>query len=106
MTIPINDRVKIADIQKEFNQEFPFLKIEFAGKNSDGTVATHRTVRNSGVLAISSNMTVTDLENYFQRVFGLQVQIFRKSGKAWIETSVTDSWTLEQQNREGQALSK
>jgi hypothetical protein len=37
--------------------------------------------------------------------FGLCVQVFRKSGNHWIETSLTNSWTLEQQNREGFELS-
>jgi hypothetical protein len=33
------------------------------------------------------------------------VQVFRKSGKVWLETTVTDGWTLEEQNLQGEALS-
>ena len=51
-------------------------------------------------------MTVVDLEQSFSDVFGLGVQIFRKSGKVWLETTVTDGWTLDEQNRQGEALSK
>ena len=51
-------------------------------------------------------MTVIDLEKKFREVFGLGIQVFRKSGKAWLETTLTDNWTLEEQNRQGEALSK
>jgi hypothetical protein len=33
-------------------------------------------------------------------------QVYRKSGKIWLETTVTDSWTLEEQNKQGESLSK
>jgi hypothetical protein len=32
--------------------------------------------------------------------------VFRKSGKTWLETSVTDDWTLKRQNEEGMELSR
>jgi hypothetical protein len=51
-------------------------------------------------------MTVTELESRFNTIYGLSVQLFRKSGRAWLETTVTDGWTLEEQNNEGEALSK
>jgi hypothetical protein len=38
-------------------------------------------------------------------VYGIHVQLFRKSGKVWINTSVTSSWTLEEQNKQGEVLS-
>jgi hypothetical protein len=38
-------------------------------------------------------------------LFNLSVQVFRKSAGTWIETSVTDDWTLKQQNDEGKDLS-
>jgi hypothetical protein len=50
-------------------------------------------------------MTVAELEQQFSDVYGLSVQIFRHSGKAWLETTVTDKWTLEKQNEQGKALS-
>jgi len=33
--------------------------------------------------------------------FGLHVQIFRKSGDLWLQTSKTDEWTIEHQNARG-----
>ena len=54
---------------------------------------------------VTQNETVSTLENELWKNFGLSAQVFRKSGNLWIETSLTDSWTLEQQNREGFEMS-
>ena len=51
-------------------------------------------------------MTVNELEQRFSDVYGLGVQVFRKSGNVWLETTVTDGWTLEQQNKQGESLDK
>ena len=120
MKITINDHRKIFAIQEEFNTMFPYLKIEFftkphtmgAGspkkqiKHSSKTLGECRTIHKKGTITITSNMTVADMEQNFNDVYGLSVQVFRKSGKAWLETTVTDSWTLEEQNKQGEALSE
>jgi hypothetical protein len=46
------------------------------------------------------------LEGHFSDIYGLDVSIYRQSGKAWLETSATDSWTLAQQNKMGEELSR
>jgi hypothetical protein len=51
-------------------------------------------------------MTVNELEQRFKSQFGLNIQVFRKHGKTWIETTVTDNWTLFKQNEEGKTLSE
>ncbi|MFL5754096.1 MAG: hypothetical protein ACJ76F_11860 [Bacteroidia bacterium] len=120
MKITINDKRKIFAIQEEFNQLFPYLKLEFfskphkAGggsakkyvKSNSETLGECRTIHKSGKITITPNMTVSDLEQGFGEVYGLGVQVFRKSGKVWLETTVTDAWTLEEQNRQGEDLSK
>src|SRR5690349_2222345 len=120
MKILINDRRKIFSIQKDFNHMFPYLRLEFFAKpyepggaaskkkirHSSKTLGECLTIHNSGTLTITPNMTVSDLEENFRNVYGLSVQIFRRSGKAWLETTITDGWTLEEQNREGEDLSK
>ena len=50
-------------------------------------------------------MSVTELETMFRENFGLYVQVFRRSGKLWLETTATDSWTLTVQNDQGKELS-
>jgi len=120
MTITINDKRKIFAIQEEFNALFPYLKIEFFSKPhkpggasskkhmkpGGNTLGESRTIHNNGKLTITPHMTVADLEQNFSDVYGLSVQVFRKSGKVWLETTVTDKWTLEEQNKQGESLSK
>lgn len=119
MLVTINDDRKIYAIQEEFNHAFPYLKIEFFSKphksggasakkfvkSNSKTLGECRTIHNNGNLTIKPSMTVSSLEQAFQDVYGLSVQVFRKSGKVWLETTVTDGWTLEEQNHQGEELS-
>ena len=120
MEILINDSRVISEIQSDFSKEFPFLKIEFFDApysekkalpkskifSNDKKLGSCRRMHNTGRLQITGSSTVSSVESEFWKKFGLSVQVFRKSGNLWIETSLTDSWTLEQQNREGLELSK
>jgi hypothetical protein len=119
MELLIKDSRTISEVQLEFNKEFPFLKIEFFDEPyqpkkamaksrvypHDRKLANCRRKHNEGLFNISSADEVRKVEGDLWQNFGLSVQIFRKSGNLWIETSLTDSWTLEQQNREGLELS-
>ena len=120
MKIEINDNRKIFAIQKEFNSTFPYLKLEFfsrphtTGGPSSKKFVTHnsksllecRTIHTSGTVTITPSMTVSELEQHFKDVFGLNVQVFRRSGKTWLETTATDSWTLQEQNTQGKELTE
>ena len=115
MKITINDHRKIYNIQKEFTEKFPYLRIEFFSKTEENsertmnacawTVGECRSTHESGTIIILPQMTVAELEQIFRNMYGLSIQIFRKSGMVWLETTVTNSWTLEEQNRQGEALS-
>ena len=119
MKIEINDRRKILEVQREFNMIFPYLKLEFFSKThkpGDSTAKMfikpyHKTlgecstVNNKGKILITPEMSVNDLEQSFGSIYGLGVQVFRKSGNVWLETTVTDAWTLYEQNRQGEELS-
>ena len=50
-------------------------------------------------------MTVGELEKLFRERFGANIQVSRKSGTLWLETTMTDNWTLKQQNEHGRELS-
>lgn len=120
MKIEINNHRKIFSIQEEFNQEFPYLKIEFYAKpskeggqssekiveKSSKTIADCRNTHEDGTITISPNMTVAELESTFTNVYGLKIHVFRKSGKSWLETALTSSWSLEEQNSQGKSLSE
>lgn len=119
MKVTINDDRKISAIQETFNSAFPYLKIEFFSKphkkgggsakkfmkSSSKTLGECRTVHKEGVITITPQMTVAEMEERFRDIYGLGVQVFRKSGTIWLETTVTDGWTLEDQNKQGEALS-
>lgn len=119
MKITISDNRKINNIQREFNDSFPYLKLEFFSKphkpgggsskkimkDNSNTLSECRTIHRSGTITIFPKMTVAELEQNFRDIYGLNIQVFRKSGKVWLETTVTDGWTLEEQNRQGESLS-
>jgi hypothetical protein len=120
MKIQLNDKRKVSTIQKEFSRFFPYLKIEFYSKphktggasakrllkHGEKTLFECRTIHNNGDITITPQMTVGEFEQRFTDVYGLHVQVFRKSGKAWLQTTRTDNWTLEEQNSQGKELSE
>ena len=119
MILTIDDNKPISTIQNEFNSMFPFLKLEFFKHvhevrqgspkkdmlNSNLSLKQFSKKNLDGKLEIKDGMKVSDLESSFQMLFNLSAQVFRKSAGTWIETSVTDDWTLKQQNDEGKDLS-
>ena len=58
-----------------------------------------------GEIVINEEMRVKELENMFQQKFAISAQVFRKSGNLWLETTMTDNWTLQQQNNHGREIS-
>lgn len=119
MNIEIKDSRLLNEIQKEFNREFPYLKIEFFESPhkrkealpkskmyaSNRQIGTCRRIHEEGPITVEGHDTVAKFEQAMWDNFGLSVQVFRRSGNLWIETSLTDSWTLERQNKEGLELS-
>jgi len=120
MTLRIDPSKKISSIKAEFNAAFPFLRLEFfkhqhkvnaPSPKSDlilRDVPLNELIhgKHNHVLEITDDMPVHLLEQLFQNEFGISTQVFRKSGKSWLETSVTDDWTLRKQNDEGKELSQ
>ncbi len=120
MKIEINDKRKIYAVQEEFHNEFPYLKLEFYSKphkkggphtqefavESSKLIGDCRSIHESGEISISPQLTVGELEQRFRDVYGLSVEVFRKSGKVWLETIETNKWSLQKQNDEGKELSK
>ena len=119
MVLTINDNHKLSEVKDQFNALFPYLKLEFFRHkhdvkrsnpktdmlSSDLTFKKVRKKHTEGAIVVKENMSVASLEQLFQDVFGISVQVFRKSGRSWIETSVTDDWSLRRQNEEGKELS-
>jgi hypothetical protein len=117
--LTIQKGMKISTLQKKFNANFPYLKLEFFRHphNMNGGNDKKDMVRSeSGIGAVLSSikdaeiditgdLTVAAVEQIITDHFGLPVQVFRKSGRSWLETTLTDDWTLRKQNQEGLELS-
>jgi hypothetical protein len=116
--VDINRMQTISGAQQQFNSAFPFLKIEFfreppvsgRGNAKNKMIVTDMKLENiqskskTGKIVLHNDTTVGQLEEFFQKEFGLYVQVFRKSGRIWLETTATDNWTLSRQNEEGRSL--
>lgn len=119
MKLIINDDYSLASIQQKFNTLFPFLKLEFFYKfNESGLLAQQTVIQQSnkrlgeirrsnelGIITITPNMSVSDLAQSFEQIYGIGIHVFRKSGKSWLRTVLTDDWSLQKQNAEGAFLS-
>ncbi|MCE3281564.1 MAG: hypothetical protein K0Q66_301 [Chitinophagaceae bacterium] len=120
MHLQVKEGISLWNLQKQFTDVFPFLKLEFFRSSAGAKkVPSREEILKPGEagsdlskaagaavdINIDKHMTVASLEEEFRRKAGLGVQVFRKSGNVWIATSLTSDWTLEQQNREGESLS-
>ncbi len=107
------DRRLIRELEKEFNRNYPFLKIEFT-KNGAGRPeeagyggADNDVLRSKAVdvlrneIGCNDAMKVSEFETALQSLIVCPVQVFRKSNNSWIETKMTRDWTLKQQNDYG-----
>jgi hypothetical protein len=117
MTIHVKRNGKVADVQEDFSKAYPFLKLEFYPPTKEkvakrlqqrlkrSTPLRLAGVHREGEIRIADGMTVGELENIFRERFGANVQVSRHSGSVWLETTMTDKWTLKQQNDHGRELS-
>ena len=117
MKLYVDNKCPVRNIQRQFNAYYPFLKLEFfttqlTDKNFlKATPLACESVKHlfsknlEGTINVAKARTVAEVENDFKTEFGLSAQIFRLSGNVWIETTLTDDWTLEKQNKEGEQIS-
>jgi hypothetical protein len=116
MKINITKETLVKEIQDEFNHSYPYLKIEFFGADTNAlpknrqSIKTDKKIReitrqaNEGVVEYDDNTTVDHLEELFRDKLGLNIHIFRRSGNIWLETTMTESWTLGDQNTLGKEI--
>lgn len=120
MEIYISEDATIATLQHEFREAYPYLKLEcYRQPHSEGQacavadklppatpIEEIRMMHNFGWLDIGHHRTAAAVEQDFFRKYGLSVQILRKSGDLWLQTTATDNWTLGQMNEEGKLAEK
>ena len=113
MKINISSESTIGQLQDQFKAYFPNLNLVFFTKPHDAYkgspakfIITERETRvstmsskvsTSVALLMEMEMPVWQLERLFENEYALHVQVFRRSGNTWLETSVTDDLTLEEQ---------
>jgi hypothetical protein len=112
--------MKLNEVEFQFHKLFPYLRLEFplrnqkrgvrsliqTGTDLTDTIASFSRGGIDGNLRILPSMSVSRLKQSFLTHYGIEVLVFRHSGHVWLETTITDHWTLEEQNKEGKALSK
>ncbi|WP_028787598.1 hypothetical protein [Terrimonas ferruginea] len=104
----------IHEIQEAFSQEFPFLKLEFYPQTGSKGLKRHlmhgSSLADAGMkkeeafIDVNRYMTVAELENLLTKELGVDAQVSRKSGQLWLETTMTDGWTLDKQDTHGREL--
>lgn len=115
MEIYISEDATIANIQNDFSDAYPSLALEFyrqpheSGEASPGfeklppetAIDDIRIMHSFGWINIDGSRTAAELEHDFRHNLGLNVQVLRRSGDLWLETTQTDKWTLQQLNEAG-----
>ena len=64
-----------------------------------------RTSTTEGDLSIDGHLKTSTFENSFKTHFGVNVQVWRRSGNMWLQTTTTDDWTLAKQEQTGKEYS-
>ena len=98
--IEINSKRKIRDIQTEFNEFFPHLKIEFFNihrsafydqikeyVDASSTLLKCRERNNEGYIFLNDELRNVDLKTSLKKDFGLNIDVFHKIGR--------DSWSID-----------
>src|SRR6476620_243059 len=109
MMLQIETGKQVKQIQAAFNTCYPYLKIEMLRRHGSKAEAMKENAFITKVPATSISMgdqqTVARLKQEFLEKAELKVKVYRRFCNVWIETTLTNDWTLEQQNTEGKLLS-
>ncbi|WP_217605899.1 hypothetical protein [Chitinophaga sp. GbtcB8] len=117
MKLYVNQSSTLGEIQKDFRDMYPYLKLEFykriqtgnqGASSKDKLQANYlpgkiNTGRVYTAIDISPQRSAGELENEILDILGVSAQVFRRSGNIWIQTTDTDKWSLRLQNEEGRA---
>jgi hypothetical protein len=119
MKILLYSNRTVEAIKEEFNNAYPYLRIAFFTKkqNAEGIFINEEVdlltqlIEVSGVLKegdieIRSTDSIKEVEQKFEKQYGLPVRIFRKQKGVWMDTRITDDLTLHEQNIWGKEASK
>jgi hypothetical protein len=116
MELIIQNNTRLQELREKFNHFFPYLKLEFfypaehadrlfskenMVKDYHKTLEEIRTKDDPGFIRVLRYHTVNRLERIFKDEYGIYVQVFRRAGNNWLQTTSTDGWSLARQNKKG-----
>ena len=118
--ISVNGNKKIGTLMKEFNKQFPYIRLgifySYARQevakggtiyniDADKTLASVRRADSGGDISISGNKKIKTLEKEFDTVFGLYAQVCytTKDGHRYYTSGSTDDMTLAAFNKKCEA---
>lgn len=118
--ISVNGNKKIGTLMKEFNKQFPYIRLgifySYARQevakggtiyniDADKTLASVRRADSGGDISISGNKKIKTLEQEFDKVFGLYVQVCytTKDGHRYYTSGSLDDMTLSAFNKKCEA---
>ena len=113
MNIHVQNARTLQEIQHEFQEKFSHLKLEFYRRSHEEgqgspehykldatlTIGELRDGEATEEFSIHGNLKTSTFEETWQETFGFAVQVFRKSGNLWLQTTTTDDWTLSEQQK-------
>lgn len=118
--LSVTGNKKIGTLMKEFNKQFPYLRLKIcysyarqavakgesiSGIDPDKTLASVRRADSGGDISISGNKKIKSLEKEFDTVFGLYVQVCytEKDGHRYYTSGSADEMTLAAFNKKCEA---
>jgi hypothetical protein len=118
--VSTNGRKKVETLMKEFNANFPYLRLMICppemkaivakggtinGVDKSKTLSNVRTKKGDGEISFSGRKNVGTIERDFDKNFGLYVQICytAKDGSRYYTTGSGDKKSLTELNREKEA---
>ncbi len=111
MKLSVSSEIKTNELIRQFSEIYPYLRLEIYHKGREMGDAAHQAnlsdiINNKTFenFEIIPEMTVAEVETSFWEKMGIQISIFRKSGRTWLESSYTNYWSLEKQNNLGKEL--
>ena len=113
--IDISNNRTLQEIQDEFNEYFPHLKIQFYKtdkffpgsfselfvESADEKLLTFRIKNNSGYLYLNEDLNVQKLKENILNYFGLKAEIFQKTDlNLWSQNPISNNQLLREINFE------
>jgi len=115
MQLLLSSGLTIKEVNKNFQEVFPYLKLVFYNFDSmqgqtslwDDSVDVNTTLGKiagdftASVIELEGSETVAEVEEKIQRQFGLFVKIYQNVNGVWQETSQSSHLELDKQNAIG-----